>query len=145
MLQMMKEIVKKNDLCVLSTVSEGKPHCSLMSYVCNEEGNEIYMVTQVQSKKYKNLVKNAAVSLLIDTREEEIGRHRNHIKALTVTGKFTEITDPARKESIRSQISATRPHLLNFLRDPDCEVFSIKVESFQLLHGVENPFFARLE
>lgn len=29
MLEKMKDIVKANDLCVLATVSEGKPHCSL--------------------------------------------------------------------------------------------------------------------
>ena len=39
----MKDIVKGNDLCVLATVSEGKPHCSLMSYLSDEKGHEIYL------------------------------------------------------------------------------------------------------
>ena len=37
MLEKMKDIVKGNDLCVLATVSEGKPHCSLMSYISRSQ------------------------------------------------------------------------------------------------------------
>jgi len=37
MLEKMKDILKVNDLCVLATFSEGKPHCSLMSYIFHAE------------------------------------------------------------------------------------------------------------
>ena len=86
MLKKMKDIVRANDLCVLATVSEGKPHCSLMSYVSDEEGREIYLISHKQTKKYFNLMENPVVSLLIDTREEERGQKRVDIKALTVVG-----------------------------------------------------------
>ena len=51
MIEKMKDIVKANDLCVLATVSEGKPHCSLMSYISDEEGHEIYLISYKQTKK----------------------------------------------------------------------------------------------
>ena len=50
MLEKMKDIVKGNDLCVLATVSEGKPHCSLMSYISDEKGQEIYLISHKQTK-----------------------------------------------------------------------------------------------
>ena len=56
MLERMKDIVRRNDLCVLATVSGGKPHCSLMSYLSDEKGLEIYMVSHKQTKKYANLM-----------------------------------------------------------------------------------------
>jgi general stress protein 26 len=80
MLEKMKDIVKGNDLCVLATVSEGKPHCSLMSYISDEEGHEVYLISHKQTKKYVNLMKNPTVSLLIDTREKEKGQRRIYIK-----------------------------------------------------------------
>jgi nitroimidazol reductase NimA-like FMN-containing flavoprotein (pyridoxamine 5'-phosphate oxidase superfamily) len=141
MLEKMKDIVKANDLCVLATVSEGKPHCSLMSYIADEEGQEIYLISHKQTKKYGNLMGNPTVSLLIDTREEEKGQRRVFIKALTVSGEFQTIKDFGRKDLIRARFLKRHPHLADFLNDPGAEIFSIKIKSFQLLDGVKDAFF----
>ena len=141
MLEKMRAIVKEKNLCVLATVSEGKPHCSLMSYVTDEEGREIYMTSHRRTKKFANLMANPSVSLLIDTREEDRGSKRANVKALTVEGEFQKIDDLARKDLIRERLLRTHPHLIDFIHDPDAEIFSIKVKSFQLLDGVKNSYF----
>ena len=51
-----RELIQSGKTCVLATVSEGQPHCSLMSYAADENGREIYMATLSNTKKYKNLV-----------------------------------------------------------------------------------------
>ena len=51
MLEKMKELVKANDLCVLATVSEGRPHCSLMSYISDEDGHEIFLIFSQNDEK----------------------------------------------------------------------------------------------
>ena len=84
-----EEIIKRNDLCVLSTVADGKPHCSLMSYVTDDDCREFYMITLPATKKYRNLAGNSAVSLLIDTREDDPNRKRQDIRALTVNRAAT--------------------------------------------------------
>jgi nitroimidazol reductase NimA-like FMN-containing flavoprotein (pyridoxamine 5'-phosphate oxidase superfamily) len=140
MLEKMKDIIKNHDLCVLATVSEGKPHCSLMSYVSDDEGCEIYMVSQRSSRKYLNLTENPVVSLLIDTREEEKGEDRSNIKALTVKGEFRTLNDPEEKDAMRLRLMKRHPHLADFLNDPGADVFSINVKSFQLLDGVKDVF-----
>jgi general stress protein 26 len=145
MIQKMKEIFKGNDLCVLATVSEGKPHCSLMSYISDEEGHEIYLISHKQTKKYANLMENPAVSLLIDTREEEKGQRRIYIKALTVSGEFQTIKDPGKKDLIRVKFFKRHSHLTDFLNDPGAEIFSIKIKSFQLLDGVKDAFFETID
>ena len=145
MLERMRDMVKKNDLCVLATVSEGKPHCSLMSYVSDERGQEIYMISHKQTKKYVNLMENPTVSLLIDTREEEKGEERIYIKALTVSGEYQAIEDPREKDLIRAEFLKRHPHLTDFLNDPWAEMFCIKIKSFQLLDGVKDAFFETIE
>ena len=145
MLEKMKDIVKGNDLCVLATVSEGKPHCSLMSYVSEEEGDEIYLISHKQTKKYANLMANPTVSLLIDTREEEKGQRRIDIKALTVIGEFQTIKDQTKKSLIHAKFLKTHPHLTDFLNDPGAEIFCIKIRSFQLLDGVKDAFFETID
>jgi len=145
MLEKMKDIVKENDLCVLATVSEGRPHCSLMSYISDEEGHEVYLISHKQTKKYANLMENPTVSLLIDTREEEKGKRRVYIKALTVSGEFQTIKDPGKKDIIRAKFLKRHPHLADFLNDPGTEIFSIRIKSFQLLDGVKDAFFETID
>ena len=145
MLEKMRDIVKGNDLCVLATVSEGRPHCSLMSYISDEEGREIYLISHKQTRKYLNLMENPTVSLLIDTREKQRGQRRIYIKALTVSGEFQNINDPGKKDLIRATFLKRHSHLTEFLNDPDAEIFSIKVKSFQLLDGVKDAFFETID
>ena len=145
MLEKMKDIVKGNDLCVLATVSEGKPHCSLMSYISDEKGQEVYLISHKQTKKYANLMENPTVSLLIDTREEEKGEKRIYIKALTVSGEFQTIKDPTKRDFIRSRFLKRHPHLKDFLNDPGAEIFYIRIKSFQLLDGVKDAFFETID
>jgi len=145
MLKKMKELVKANDLCVLATVSEGRPHCSLMSYISDEDGHEIFLISHKTTKKYVNLMENPKVSLLIDTREEEKGERRIHIKALTVSGEFQTINDSVKKGLIRERFLKRHSHLIDLLNDPDAEIFSIKVKSFQLLDGLKDAFFQIIE
>lgn len=145
MLKKMKDLVKKNDLCVLATVSEGQPHCSLMSYLSDDEGIEVYMISHKKTRKYINLMENPIVSLLIDTREEARGENRNKIKALTIKGEFKTISDHRRKDSIRARFLKQHPHLTDFLNDPEADIFSIRIKSFQLLDGVTDIFIETIE
>lgn len=145
MLEKMKELVKANDLCVLATVSEGRPHCSLMSYISDEDGHEIFLISHKTTKKYANLMENPTVSLLIDTREEEKGQRRIYIKALTVSGEFQAINDAVRKGLLREKFLKRHPHLTDFLNNPGAEIFSIKLKSFQLLDGVKDAFFETID
>lgn len=143
MLEKMKDLVRKMDTCVLATASGGRPHCSLMSYIADSECREIYMVTHQQTKKYKNLLENPWVSLLIDTREEGTPKEISQKKALTIAVVFQKV-DPHRKDSIRAQFFKKHPQLKELLDDPGAEIISIRAQSFQLLEGFRNSFFVAL-
>jgi hypothetical protein len=45
MLSEMKQLVREKNICVLATIADGKPYCSLMAYAANPEGAKIYMAT----------------------------------------------------------------------------------------------------
>jgi len=145
MLKKMKKIVKDKDVCVLATVMDNAPHCSLMSYVPDRDCREIYMMTRKGTKKFRNLSANRAVSLLIDTREEDCGADRARIKALTVSGVFKTIGDKAKKKLARQKLLKKHPQLKPFAEDPDTEVFAVKVKSFQLLDGVKDSYFEKVK
>jgi nitroimidazol reductase NimA-like FMN-containing flavoprotein (pyridoxamine 5'-phosphate oxidase superfamily) len=141
MLDKMTALLKAKDICVLATVSDNRPHCSLMVYATDEQCHEIYMVTHRQTKKFRNLTENPVVSLLIDTREEDLGLRRSNAKALTVNGVFKKMNEPHERELILARLVQRHPHLKNFAEDPDAELIRIKIESFLLLEGLTSSYF----
>ena len=95
MLEKMKELVRKKNICVFSTVSGNKPYCSLMVYITDVTCEEIYMVTHKNTTKFNNLQKNPLVSLLIDSRETQ---PRSNAQALTIAGVFIPLIDENKKK-----------------------------------------------
>jgi nitroimidazol reductase NimA-like FMN-containing flavoprotein (pyridoxamine 5'-phosphate oxidase superfamily) len=143
MLLKMKRMLKEKDLCVLATASGNRPHCSLMAYVTAADGREIYMVTLRDTKKYQNLTRNPAVSLLIDTREDDAGSQRSRAKALTVNGKFQTV-DREKQVRIRARILKRHPHLQDIFAKNQAEIFAVRIESFQLLEGATASHFEQV-
>ena len=144
MLEKMRQLAREKDICVLATVSGGKPHCSLMAYVVDDTCREMYMVTHKQSTKYRNLLENPAVSVLIDTREEHAGPLRLEAQAMTVEGMFQEPKDESKRGRIRAQLLERHPHLKDFLNHPDAALFCIKIGSFLLLDGLTEAYFEKI-
>jgi nitroimidazol reductase NimA-like FMN-containing flavoprotein (pyridoxamine 5'-phosphate oxidase superfamily) len=144
MLEKMHDLLKRKDICVLATAIDNKPHCSLMAYVTNEQGDEVYMVTDELSKKYRNMTENPAVCLLVDTRDEDIGPDRLHEKALTVTGAFQKIDAREKINEVERQLLERHEHLRGLVFHPDAVVFAVKIESFLLLEGVSDSYFESL-
>ena len=140
-----KALIQSRDLCVLSTVSGGKPHCSLMSYVTDITCSTFYMLTLIGTKKYRNLESNSAVSLLIDTREEDIDHRRKDIRALTVTGVFQPIEDLSEQKRVLQQLLERNPHLKEFAESAGAKVFSVRAKAFQLLDGVSRSYFEEVD
>ena len=144
MLEKMKRFVREMDLCVLATVSEGKPHCSLMAYVVDDECQEIYMTTLRHTTKFRNLTENPMVSILIDNREGYSGSLRSEAKAMTVAGRYSRLENLDKISLIRKNLLARHPHLEKFLGHPDAEILCIKISSFLLLNGLAEAHFEEL-
>jgi nitroimidazol reductase NimA-like FMN-containing flavoprotein (pyridoxamine 5'-phosphate oxidase superfamily) len=138
MLEEMQALAREKNSCVLATIVDSKPYCSLMAYVTNTACNEIYMVTHRQTQKFQNLVANPAVSLMIDTRD---ATPRSEALAMTVEGIFKKITDPAKVQKVRRKLLSAHPHLNDFMGHAEAEVFQIKIISFLLLNGLTEASF----
>jgi nitroimidazol reductase NimA-like FMN-containing flavoprotein (pyridoxamine 5'-phosphate oxidase superfamily) len=144
MIEKMKALARKKDICVLATASENKPHCSLMAYATDDECSEIYMVTNRDTKKYRNLVQNKTVSLLVDTRDEAQDSDRLKAKALTIEGEFRQIEDAEKKNMVRDRLRAKHLHLEELISHPNSDVFSIRIFSFLLLEGPTDAYFEQI-
>ena len=126
-----------NNLCVLATCSENKPNSSLMKYTCNNDASEMYMLTLKGSSKYKNILSNPEVSLLVDTRNNS-----NGIRALTIYGKASLPEDVTSRQVVISELVLKNPDLAVFAGNPEVCLIAVKIESFLLLDGlIESSYF----
>ncbi|MBU1712519.1 MAG: pyridoxamine 5'-phosphate oxidase family protein, partial [Proteobacteria bacterium] len=137
-----KALVRAKGICVLSTASDDAvPHCSLMAYVANNACTEIYMVTHRATRKYKNLLGNPVISLLIDSRENY---PREQVQAITVSGIYQAIGNRRKREEVGARLLQQHPHLKDFILNPDAVIICIKVDSFLLLNGLTESYFISL-
>ena len=138
MLAEMKALAREKNICVLATVGDRKPHCSLMAYVTDENCTEIYMVTHKNTHKYKNLMENPSVSLLIDTREIS---PRARAKALTVEGMCAAIEGEKKRQEVQSMLLDVHPHLSEFINHSEAEILCVRIQSFLLLDGLQEAHY----
>lgn len=141
MMERMTSLLRSHDTCVLATVFEGRPHCSLMAYAVDDAGREIYMATSRNTTKFRNLLKNPYVSLLIDTRGDHGGHRHAETQALTIAGEFRPIRDSKERAAISARLTAVHPELKDLISHHDAEVFSVKATSFLLLEGISNASY----
>ncbi len=143
--ELLRRLVREKDICVLATAAENQPHCSLMAYVADPDCRKIFMVTHRGTTKYRNLMQNPAVSLLIDTREEHRDKERPQAKALTVTGTVTEVKAGEERIRVQAELMTRHAHLKEFLTHPDARILCVRVSSFLLLDGLTQAYHEDLE
>ncbi len=141
MIDRMKALVKASDICVMATVFDARPHCSLMAYATDDACREIYMVSHSETTKFKNITENPSVSLLIDTREKHTGPRRPEAQAVTMDGIYEKIEDRSEENLVRSRLLERHPHLKSFMADPGSQILRIKIRSFLLLDGISDAYF----
>jgi len=134
MLDRVKEMLLDNSLCVLCTVSKDLPYCSLMTYILSDDLKTLYMVTDRKSRKFKNLLGNSVVSLLVDNRQKLVFPSDETVASVTFEGVLKHL-DPLETEIMRIQLVKKHDELKNILNNPDCVIFGIELKSFLLLNG----------
>lgn len=142
MIEKMKSFARSKGMCVLATVSDGKPHCSLMAYATDNNCEEIYMATSGATQKFKNILVNPYVSILIDSREI---KPRSNAQALTVEGVCKTVSHTAKRATVSNILAEKHPHLQKILSMADVEILSVQIMSFLLLDGLTDAYFEKLD
>ena len=130
-----RNLIRKQNTCVLATASNNRPYCSLMAYATHTTCDEIYLMTLNEGRKYQNMCENPAVSLLIDTRQGSLDFDPAETLALTVSGRFNRVLKELERKRIRNILSIRHPGLKDFFENPQGEPVKISVESYLFLEG----------
>jgi nitroimidazol reductase NimA-like FMN-containing flavoprotein (pyridoxamine 5'-phosphate oxidase superfamily) len=134
--EFIRDIIEANRFAVLATECDGQPHASLVAVTSAEDDKNLIFATYRTTRKYTNLIQNGKVAILFENRNI-INLHENEIHVLTAFGYTSEIkTDKA--EVYRHLHLLRHPELESFLLNPDCAIFNVTVDAYQVVTGIDD-------
>lgn len=125
-LERLNAMDKKQLHAVLATESEGQPYTSLIAFALSADKKGILFITPKKTRKYKNILKNNRVSLLIDTRSNT-GKDYMKAEAITILGNaFTVRKGRKWSELIRALIRK-HPRLNEVIHSAETRLILVKI------------------
>jgi heme iron utilization protein len=90
-----KSITDETRFAVLATESNGRPYTNLVGFLLSKDLRSLYFFTSKNTRKYRNILNNPNICLLIDTRDKFTDK-TFLITAITVIGRAEVIEDMPR-------------------------------------------------
>lgn len=120
--KLLQEIVGQQYFAVLSTAENGQPYCNLVAFAVTDDLKHLIFVTPRNTAKFKNIIDNPGVALLVDNR----GNNPADIEKATAITVIGDAHEAIENESLyRSIYLARHPNLSRFLDDNALIVVSI--------------------
>ena len=134
--KMVRHVLENQNLAVLATLNNGQPYANLVAFIATKSLKEIVFATRCTTRKYMNIIKDARVALVIDTRSN---RREDFHKAMavTVTGKAQEVGGKER-EKLAGLYLQKFPHLIEFVSSSQCGIFKVVVAKYTVVSEFQN-------
>jgi heme iron utilization protein len=122
--ELVQEILASQYYAVLTTDNQGQPYSSLVAFAEADNLKSIVFFTKRETQKYKNILENNRVSLMIDSRTNQPD-DVNRAVAIAVIGLARESDRPS--SGLISMFLKKHPHLSHFLEQDDAALMVISV------------------
>lgn len=116
---------------VLATAGGRKPYASLVAFAVTEGMGGVVFATPKGTRKYRNIMKNDNVALLIDSRSNDAGSYLSG-EAVTIEGKARPIRKGKKRSALAEVLIRKHPLLEAFVNHPDTAL--VLVEIRECLH-----------
>ena len=116
---------------VLATDSDGQPYTSMIAYALTPDRKGIVFATPKRTRKYRNILKNNRVSILIDTRSNT---KRDYMRAesLTILGNAIPVRKGKKWSELARVLTGKHPKLNEFIHSPEIKLIFVKMN--QCIH-----------
>jgi len=141
--QAIHELLRQEQLGVLSTTGDDAPYASLVAFVVSNDDRCLYFATPQATRKFANMAANARVALLVNNRAN-LPEDFHRAKAVTAVGIARPITDE-RLDAARNHYLDKHPYLESFAHSPSCVFLEIRVERYILVERFQNVSEYRID
>ncbi len=111
---------------VLATEAHGQPYPSLVTYALLPNLKGVVFATPKRTFKYKNILKNSRVALLIDTRSNS-DKDFLAAEAITLIGKARTVRRSKRWRELAELLIHKHPALSGFIKSPSTALILVDV------------------
>ena len=130
------ELLKTQQLTVLSSYGKGQPYASLMAFAATKDLKYVIFATTRSTRKFENLSSEPNAAILIDNRSND-GKDFSRAFAVTVLGRTEEIKG-RRKNQFQNTYLLKHPHLKEFISSPTCALFIMHVQKYYVVSRFQN-------
>lgn len=125
------DLLRDQNLAVLSTDRSGHPYASLVGFVADADLKYIYFVTTRATRKFDALTSNPRVAMLIDDRSNRARDFRDAM-AVTAMGEAREIAKDEHRGTVKAYLEK-HPHLADFISSPTSALVRIEVSTYYVV------------
>jgi len=111
---------------VLATALDGQPYTSMIAYALTPDKKGIVFATPRKTQKYKNILKNNRVSLLIDTRSNTEKDYMS-AESLTILGNAMSVRKGEKWSELTEALIQKHPNLNEIIRSHETKLIFIKI------------------
>jgi nitroimidazol reductase NimA-like FMN-containing flavoprotein (pyridoxamine 5'-phosphate oxidase superfamily) len=131
-----EDIINNSRFAVLATEADGQPHASLVAVTPIEGFRKLIFATYRNTRKYNNIAQNSKVAVLVESIDvNRAGSYKGFV--LTAFGHAEEIELP-QNDMVFNAHMERHPELLDFLQSKECVLFRIKVDTYQVVRGIDD-------
>lgn len=126
-----RQLLANASIGVLATAGPEGPLTSLMAFAV-ESPSRLVMATLPDTRKWRNILAEPRISLLVDDRETALDR--GSVRALTLAGRHEPGTEAQRQAGF-NVLGHRHPHLAGLLARPGIALIRLQITSYLLLTG----------
>lgn len=123
----LKRLDRTQRHAVLATASNGRPHASLVAFALTPDRRGLLFATPRGTTKYRNMIKNNRVSLVIDNRENT-GKDYLGAEAFTIFGVAHEVKQKQARARMTAIMTRKHAELGRFIDAPTTALMLVKIE-----------------
>lgn len=112
---------------VLATDAEGSPYTSLIAYALTSDMKGFLFITPKSTRKYRNILKNNHVSLLIDTRSNTEKDYMG-AESVTILGKAGPVRKGRKWSELAGILLAKHPVLRKVMLSPETALIMVEIK-----------------
>jgi len=112
---------------VLATASNDRPHASLVAFALTPDCRGLLFATPKGTTKYRNMIKNNRVSLVIDNRENSKNDYLK-AEAFTIFGMAREVLQKQTRSALAKILTRKHPALQEFIDAPTTALILVKIK-----------------
>ena len=112
---------------VLATVSDGQPHTSLVAFAMTPDMTSVVFATPRKTAKYRNILGNKNVALLIDIRSNTDASYMKS-EAITVIGTARPVRRGREWQELSGILIKKHPALRRFVQEKTTAIIVVEAE-----------------